>query len=148
MPDPRTLLRRRPLLALIILLVLLGIGYGTRALGGDGSPSVNNSTVNNSTSVVPKSGSLIPLSSLPTQARQTVILIRRGGPYPNREDGAVFTNAERQLPIQPDGYYHEYTVATPGASDRGARRIVTGGAGQFYYTADHYDSFVSVNVNQ
>jgi guanyl-specific ribonuclease Sa len=80
---------------------------------------------------------------LPREALETLALIERGGPFPYRKDGTVFQNRERLLPVQPRGYYREYTVPTPGARDRGARRIVTGGDPPqvFYYTADHYRSF-------
>ena len=55
----------------------------------------------------------------------------------------MFQNREGRLPPQPRGYYREYTVITPGSSDRGARRIVTGGdpPSEFHYTDDHYRSF-------
>jgi ribonuclease T1 len=81
-------------------------------------------------------------SALPSQAHDTLDLIAQGGPYPYEQDGTVFQNRESVLPSQSTGYYHEYTVITPGSSDRGARRIVTGEANQEdYYTADHYASF-------
>jgi len=80
---------------------------------------------------------------LPPEARATLALIDRGGPFPHRQDGSVFQNRERLLPPQPRGYYREYTVDTPGLGHRGARRIVTGGQppAEWYYTADHYRSF-------
>jgi len=80
---------------------------------------------------------------LPREVSATLELIQRGGPFPYRKDGTVFRNREQQLPLKPSGYYREYTVPTPGARDRGARRIVTGGdpAEVFYYSADHYRSF-------
>ncbi|MEV8366168.1 ribonuclease [Streptomyces niveus] len=80
-------------------------------------------------------------SDLPSQAHDTLDLIDRGGPYPYPQDGGVFQNREGLLPQQSTGYYHEYTVKTPGSPDRGARRIVTGNTQQDYYTADHYASF-------
>ncbi|WP_353945596.1 ribonuclease [Streptomyces sp. HUAS MG91] len=81
-------------------------------------------------------------SALPSQAHDTLDLIEAGGPFPYSQDGTVFQNREGVLPSQSTGYYHEYTVITPGSSDRGARRIVTGEATQEdYYTADHYASF-------
>ena len=83
-------------------------------------------------------------SKLPAEARQTLELIQRGGPFPYAKDGAVFGNFERLLPAHQRGYYHEYTVPTPGSRDRGARRIVTGQGGEIYYTDDHYDSFRAV----
>lgn len=84
----------------------------------------------------------ICLSALPSQAHDTLDLIDKGGPYPFPQDGTVFQNREGELPKQSSGYYHEYTVITPGSDDRGARRIVTGDKSQEdYYTADHYASF-------
>ena len=83
----------------------------------------------------------IGLGELPPEARHTVALIRSGGPFPYEQDGAVFGNREARLPAQPRGYYHEYTVRTPGARDRGARRIVAGRDGELYYSGNHYRSF-------
>ena len=91
----------------------------------------------------------VHIDELPAEARQTLALIRRGGPFPYRKDGTVFGNREKRLPLQQRGYYTEYTVKTPGSRDRGARRIVAGrGAlgdpatsGEYYYTDDHYNTF-------
>ncbi|UKA55127.1 ribonuclease [Arthrobacter sp. FW305-BF8] len=80
-------------------------------------------------------------SQLPAEGRRTLTLIRQGGPYPYTRDGVTFGNFERILPRKAGGYYKEYTVPTPGESDRGARRIVAGQAGDKYYTGDHYESF-------
>lgn len=84
-------------------------------------------------------------NQLPQEARQTLVLIKKGGPFPYAKDGAVFGNYERVLPKQKRGYYHEFTVKTPGARNRGARRIVAGGdppsSGEYYYTDDHYATF-------
>ena len=81
------------------------------------------------------------VSELTPEARSTLQLIERGGPFPYRMDGSEFANRERRLPPRARGYYREYTVPTPGARDRGARRIVAGSGGERYYTADHYRSF-------
>jgi ribonuclease T1 len=83
----------------------------------------------------------IAVADLPQQARDTMALIRRGGPFPYARDGAVFANREGRLPHAPRGSYREYTVKTPGSRDRGARRIVHSTRDEFYYTADHYRSF-------
>ena len=83
----------------------------------------------------------VKASELPAEARQTLALIARGGPYPYSRDDAIFGNFERILPRKSSGYYREYTVRTPGESDRGARRIVAGQSGEKYYTPDHYNSF-------
>ena len=83
----------------------------------------------------------IDVSDLQPEARDTLQLIEQGGPFPYSKDGAVFYNREGQLPQKPKGYYNEYTVKTPGVDDRGARRIVAGGGGEFYYTEDHYRTF-------
>ena len=88
---------------------------------------------------------IVNMAELPRQGRETYGLIRQGGPFPYDKDGAVFGNRERALPAERRGFYREYTVATPGSRDRGARRIVCGGPARAphacYYTADHYASF-------
>jgi ribonuclease T1 len=78
---------------------------------------------------------------LPAEAIDTIALIGKGGPFPYRRDGASFGNREKFLPQRERGWYREYTVKTPGARDRGARRIVAGRDGTLYYTDDHYRSF-------
>jgi ribonuclease T1 len=91
----------------------------------------------------------VNLSSLPAQAATTVKLIKQGGPFPYpKNDGVVFRNDEHILPLCASGYYHEYTVPTPGASNRGARRMITGSAGEYFYTGDHYATFSLVNINR
>jgi ribonuclease T1 len=149
---------RWPLLALVALIVLLVIGYAVSAVhhgsprsptsasaaSHGGAPTPGRGTGPASTG----SGVEVPLSSLPSQASATVALILQGGPFPYRQDGVVFVNAERHLPIEARGYYHEFTVPTPGSTDRGARRIITGLDGEFYYTADHYESFRRVDVTK
>ena len=80
-------------------------------------------------------------AQLSAEARQTIELIRKGGPFSHERDGAVFGNFEKQLPVEPRGYYREYTVRTPGTKSRGARRIVAGKGGELYYTDDHYRSY-------
>lgn len=83
----------------------------------------------------------IATAELPAEARAIIAVIRRGGPFAHDKDGSIFFNRENLLPAAPRGYYREYTVPTPGVSHRGARRIVSGGQGEMYYTADHYRSF-------
>lgn len=83
----------------------------------------------------------ISVGELPPEARQTLALIKAGGPFPHDRDGATFGNREGLLPRGDRGYYREYTVKTPGARHRGARRVVAGSGGEYYYTADHYRSF-------
>jgi guanyl-specific ribonuclease Sa len=90
---------------------------------------------------------VVPLSSLPPEAADTANLIEQGGPFPYPEDGTVFQNREGLLPDCEVGYYHEYTVETPGSPDRGARRIVTGTEGEHFYTDDHYASFVLIDLD-
>ncbi|HMM53572.1 MAG TPA: ribonuclease domain-containing protein [Candidatus Desulfobacillus sp.] len=97
----------------------------------------------------PEAMRTVQATSLPQEARDTLALIRKGGPFPYRKDGAVFGNFEGRLPARPRGHYREYTVPTPGARDRGARRIVAGSgntddprtSGEYYYSDDHYRSF-------
>jgi len=91
----------------------------------------------------------VTVAELPPEVRDTLALIRQGGPFPYRKDGTVFQNRERRLPVQKRGYYSEFTVRAPGARDRGPRRIIAGkGAtgdvatsGEYYYTDDHYGTF-------
>lgn len=126
---------RRPQLALIALLAVLAIGYLIHAATGSHHGGLQQGTV--------------ALSSLPPQATQTVQLIEQGGPFPYPQDGEIFNNAEHRLPEEPRGYYHEYTVPTPGSPDRGARRIITGAANRdFYYTPDHYETFHRVDTTR
>ena len=130
---PRRLRRlRRPQIALIALIAALGIGYAINAARDDHPTGLRSGTV--------------ALSTLPAQASDTVHLIQSGGPFPYRQDGEIFNNAEHHLPAEPRGYYREYTVTTPHSSDRGARRIITGKNDEYYYTSDHYDTFRRVDV--
>jgi ribonuclease T1 len=87
----------------------------------------------------------IKVNDLPRQGRDTLELIKSGGPFPHDRDGVTFNNREKILPKAKRGYYREYTVRTPGVKHRGARRIVCGGdqraANECFYTADHYKTF-------
>jgi ribonuclease T1 len=89
------------------------------------------------------------LSQFPNDERQaidaTVTLLKAGGPFPYGKDGSEFSNREGRLPQEGAGYYREYTVETTGSPDRGARRIVSGRAGEIYYTRDHYQTFIRLN---
>jgi ribonuclease T1 len=91
----------------------------------------------------PESGlAWVDAGDLPLEARDTLELIDAGGPFPYPgKDGSTFGNLEGLLPKQPRGYYAEYTVPTPGSRDRGARRIISGDGGEYYWTADHYSHF-------
>lgn len=88
-------------------------------------------------------------AQLPGEAADTLRLIKAGGPFPYRDDGVLFRNSAGLLPQQPRGYYHAYTVRTPGSTDRGQRRIVCGGArrqtSECYYTDDYYASFKRIS---
>lgn len=81
---------------------------------------------------------------LPVEALDVLETVAQGGPHPYRQDGATFFNREGLLPPEDEGYYREFTVETPGSSDRGARRLVVGDRGEVFYTDDHYGSFVEV----
>lgn len=109
------------------------------------APSAGPSSTAKSTSGLP----VCQLSSLPAEAGTTVNLIHHGGPFPSSRDGIVFGNFEHRLPNQQRGYYHEYTVPTPGAKTRGTRRVITGGEPpanppEFFYTGDHYETFCQI----
>jgi ribonuclease T1 len=146
------------LLAVLLAVALLASG-GTgllESLTGSPTPAASSSGAPVSEAPAPRPGEVpgpaaapanpsglpsISESALPAEARRTLALIRAGGPYSYSQDDKTFGNFERILPRQGSGYYREYTVPTPGESDRGARRIVTGAGGEKYYTQDHYDSF-------
>jgi ribonuclease T1 len=128
----------------VVLLVALAVGYGIRAADSDTSARTSTPTTG-ATSTTRAAA----LSTLPSEVRATVRLIRRGGPFPYpHNDGVVFHNNEHRLPREPDGYYREYTVPTPGSPDRGARRLIVGRSGEYWYTSDHYESFRRVDVSR
>jgi len=134
---------RRPIW-LIAAVVLLGLWAWSqradhRVLEAPTAPTATGA-------VVPARGA----ASLPAEAHDVLQRIARGGPFEYRQDGGMFQNREHRLPPQPRGYYREYTVATPGARDRGPRRIVTGGDPpvEDWYTADHYRSFRRFEIHQ
>lgn len=138
----------------VVVLVVAMVGGGSLTAPSSAPPSsaVSASTAPNTT---PEPGSAatapavantsglpsVNASELPKEARQTLTLIAKGGPYPYRQDDGNFGNFEGLLPRKSGGFYKEYTVVTPGESDRGARRIVVGKDTAKYYTADHYESF-------
>ncbi|MFI7100814.1 ribonuclease domain-containing protein [Streptomyces sp. NPDC050161] len=134
-----------------LLLVLTGCSTGGAGKGSSGAPGPAG-TAASATRSPGASGApswahgmpVVPASGLPSQARDTLRLIDAGGPFPYPKDGTVFGNYERLLPRQTRGYYHEYTVRTPGSRDRGARRLITGDRHETYYTDDHYRSFKAV----
>lgn len=142
--DRPTAFRPGILIALVVvLLVLLLTGC---ANGGDASQP-RSAALDEQPALVqqPRSGlPTIPYQDLPPEAWDTIALIEAGGPFPFSRDGITFQNREGLLPRQPEGYYQEYTVITPGETDRGARRIVAGADGELYYTDDHYESFREV----
>lgn len=144
--------RSRISAALVGLVVLVLVGWFVRELTADdtGTPpsSPATSVGAGGSAALPGASSGLrvqPLSALPAEATATWRLIQSGGPFPYDRDGAVFGNRERLLPAERSGYYHEYTVDTPGSDDRGARRLITGAERELYYTADHYESFVVVD---
>ena len=118
--------------AAVALLALSGCLPGTSAQAKTEAPAVVLQTTT--------------LAALPSQGRDMMALIEKGGPFKYDKDGTVFGNREKILPARQRGYYREYTVRTPGESSRGARRIVCGGQqprapDACFYTDDHYASF-------
>lgn len=132
------------LAAVLVLVVGLGMVLSSTQEGPVSPPVPAGSTAASAPAVDGSGLEAVPASSLPPEARETLALFARGGPYPYSRDGAVFSNFERLLPRKPGGYYKEFTVRTPGESDRGARRIVVGESGDKYYTPDHYESFFHI----
>ncbi len=148
--------RSRPI-AVAVLLVCAIVAAAVYALLDHHGPSVDGAGSSASpgsarasvaaTGWVPDSSRLADVcrTRLPAQARDTLARIASGGPFPYRTDGVVFENRESRLPGRRSGYYHEYTVVTPGSADRGARRVVAGGVGERYWTGDHYASFQEID---
>ena len=134
-PAPRR--TQPPLTLLLAFLAALMLG-----LAGCGSSSSKGSA--SAADLKPAGMATIAESSLPAEARDVIKRIDDGGSFQYRQDGVTFQNRERRLPSEPSGYYREYTVATPGAADRGARRLILGRQGELYYSPDHYKSFLWV----
>ncbi len=118
----------------LLLLALAGPVAAQRDQPRDAAPGATRESVQLSLADV-------GIKSLTPEARDTLKLIEKGGPYPYDRDGIVFGNFEKRLPLKERGYYTEYTVKTPGVTHRGARRIVAGKGGEKYYSDDHYKSF-------
>lgn len=144
----------RSLVGLLIALITAAVVWWTQGDAGNDTatdpssgdtPSVSQSPTSepsDSNTAAPDSDlPVVQVADLPPQAAETLRLIDAGGPFPYDRDGITFENREDLLPDHPEGYYKEYTVETPGSDDRGARRIVAGEGGEFYWTEDHYRSF-------
>lgn len=134
--------RRPALVALATLIVAVAAGVVLYA-DADEQPRAptTNTTVERPTPGVHSELPTISSDELPSAAVEMLALIDQGGPFPYPQDGGIFQNREALLPDRGETYYREYTVATPGSADRGARRIVAGAEGERYYTDDHYESF-------
>jgi ribonuclease T1 len=140
----------RSLLGLVAALVAAGVvwwtqGDATTTSAPDPSTAASGRTPGDPGATArtdPASGlAWVDQDDLPPEAANTLRLIDRGGPFRYHQDGDTFGNFEGLLPERQRGYYREYTVVTPGSPDRGARRIVAGDDGEFYWTSDHYASF-------
>jgi len=132
--------------AVLGLVVLTACGSSTpkgSATYGPGTAASSGTSTQSSLAPAAPVSSLptVAVPALPPEAVTTLTLIAKGGPFPYSKDGVVFSNREGILPEHANGWYHEYTVVTPGSSDRGARRIVTGKDGGLFYSDDHYASF-------
>ena len=130
------------------LLLLLGIAlFAINGWLSSGPPATGTPSADASQSERPATRTEAQ-DYLPAEALETLTVIQRGGPFRYDRDGSVFQNREGRLPQQARGYYREYTVPTPGAADRGARRIVSGGEPPevYYYTGDHYRTFQRIEV--
>ncbi|MDZ4299179.1 MAG: ribonuclease domain-containing protein [Moraxellaceae bacterium] len=116
---------------ILLALIIIVLGLYQLQSGNIGTTSTSSTT---------------ELSAQERELHNTLQRIAENGPFPYQRDGITFENRERLLPIKPRGYYREYTVDTPGLSHRGPRRVVTGGDPPevFYYTEDHYQSFVRI----
>ncbi|GAA3669611.1 hypothetical protein GCM10022237_31830 [Nocardioides ginsengisoli] len=146
---PRLGRRSRQVASAVVTVVLLLGVWWLQSRGSDEPAARDTSSPSGAPASMPKAdGDGVPyvaLAALPREAQATVRLIDDGGPFPYPgKDGSTFGNFEGVLPRKPRGYYAEYTVPTPGASTRGARRIIAGDGGQLYWTADHYLTFARI----
>ncbi len=90
----------------------------------------------------------VKTEKLPAEVMETLQRIKSGGPFPYREDGMVFRNQARKLPIKRRGYYRIYVVPTPGVEGSGQRRIIAGAgkardyahSDEYWYTPDNYET--------
>jgi ribonuclease T1 len=135
--------RMSPLAKVLIAVVALSAGLLTWSFA-QADPAISDIVIGYS--VKEPSGDVaglrsVAVSDLPHEARETLGLIKQGGPFPFPRDGIIFANREGLLPRHRRGYYREYTVKTPGIRGRGARRIIAGAKNEFYYTGDHYRTF-------
>jgi ribonuclease T1 len=136
--SPRRLLR-------FLAVLLLGLASLASRPAGAGGPA-DGGRRHHRPAAAPATGSAVFAD--PAERREvekTLDRIRAGGPFAHRQDGSVFANREGRLPARPRGYYREYTVETPGAHDRGARRIIRGDNGELWYTRDHYRAFLRID---
>jgi ribonuclease T1 len=131
-------MKRRTSLVGWVFAVLIALAIGQRWLPGD-LRSLHQSS----------QAAVVDLMRFPPDERRAIVatlaLLKAGSPFPYGQDGSEFNNREGRLPQQGPGYYREYTVDTAGSPDRGARRIVSGHAGEIYYTRDHYQTFMRLN---
>jgi ribonuclease T1 len=127
-----------------LMVAVVAVVVGLAGCGGSSSKGSPVATTSAGAAVKPAGMGTIAQANLPAEARDVIRRIDDGGTLQYRQDGVTFQNREGRLPAEPRGYYREYTVATPGAVDRGARRLIVGRQGEFYYTPDHYRSFLWV----
>ena len=137
------------LVAVVTALVLWwgqqGDGGPSPSLAPDAPSGVATAGADPGSATDPASGlPWVAAAALPPEAGDTLRRIDAGGPFDHPQDGGTFGNFEGLLPDEPHGYYREYTVETPGSEDRGARRIISGEAGEYYWTPDHYQSFARI----
>lgn len=145
--------RTRSFLSLLVLIVATSYAvWESRRSGAALSPAVQSATNGSKGAPARRTLTRLDLSSVPQNERaeleRTVSLIDAGGPFGYKNDGATFRNAERRLPPKPKSYYREFTVKSPEARGRGARRVVAGAEGELYYTRDHYRTFVKIRNSE
>jgi len=131
----------RRLAGALLLLLALGLGLLPPAVGTAAGAAGRH----HKAAVKEGSGASIQDAAERSEVQKTLRRIASGGPFLHHQDGTVFANREGRLPAKARGYYHEYTVETPGSPDRGARRIIRGTGGELYYTHDHYRTFLRID---
>ena len=140
---------RRALAGAVSVAALVPLALVALLGGGGGETTTTEPRSETTATATPASGGTEAVSQEEEAGiSATLAAIDSGGPLPYEQDGDTFQNREGLLPQQPQGYYREYTVETPGSDDRGARRLVVGEAGETYFTRDHYQSFISIDPDE
>jgi ribonuclease T1 len=136
--------QRSPLVIAIAIVVALVAYFGrTNITGGTAIFTSSGGLVVHNQSIYDQSGRLAYQGDI--DLSPTFERIRQGKRDSHNNDGAVFRNLEKRLPLQRDkSYYREYVIRTPNIRGPGPQRLVTGKQDEAWYTPNHYQNFMRV----